>query len=85
MAGFLFILVIDYVMQQATTGARRGIQWKLTNCLEDLDYADDFVLCSRVHIQEKTTTLEHAINRVALLFVVTNSTRNGVIFIHVSS
>ena len=60
MAGFLFILVIDYVMQQATTGVRRGIRSNFTTCLEDLDYADDIILCSssRAHMQEKTTVLE---------------------------
>ena len=64
MAGFLLILIIDYVMRQATTGARRGMRWKLTTRLEDLDYADEIiiVLCisSRVHTQEKTTALEDA-------------------------
>ena len=38
---FLFILGIDWVMKQVTSGGKRGIRWTLTSVLEDLDYADD--------------------------------------------
>ena len=41
---FLFILGIDWVLRQVTSGVRRGIRWTLTSVLEDLDYADDIVL-----------------------------------------
>ena len=46
MTGFLFILLIDYIMRKTTDGTRRGIRWKFTICFEDLDFADDFVLIS---------------------------------------
>ena len=41
---FLFILGIDWVLKQVTSGGRRGIRWTLTSVLEDLDYADDIGL-----------------------------------------
>ena len=41
---FLFILGIDWVMKQVTSGVRIGIRWTLTSVLEDLDYADDIAL-----------------------------------------
>ena len=41
---FLFILGIDWVLRQVTSGGRRGIRWTLTSVLEDLDYADDVAL-----------------------------------------
>ena len=41
---FLFILGIDWVLRQVTSGGRRGFRWTLTSVLEDLDYADDIAL-----------------------------------------
>ena len=69
MTGFLIICVIDYVMRQATTGVRASMRWKLTTCLEDLDYNDDTVLCgssSRLHMQENTTALQDAARNTRL-------------------
>ena len=43
---FLFILGIDWVLRQVTSGVRKGIRWTLTSVLEDLDYADDILDCS---------------------------------------
>ena len=56
---FLFILGIDWVLRQVTSGVRRGIRWTLTSVLEDLDYADDVVLLAHRHedIQDKTNAL----------------------------
>ena len=59
MAGFLFLLMIDYTMRKTTEAATRGIRWKFTTCLEDMDFADDIFLISSVreHMQSKTTCL----------------------------
>ena len=46
MSGFLFILVIDWIMRKTVTRNDTGIQWSLTKKLEDLDYADDIVTVS---------------------------------------
>ena len=56
---FLFLLAVDWVMKQATTGKRNGIQWTLTEQLDDLDFADDIALLSHSHkqMQEKTNLL----------------------------
>ena len=56
---FLFILGIDWVLRQVTSGVRRGIRWTLTSVLEDLDYADDIVLLAHRHqdMQDKTNAL----------------------------
>jgi hypothetical protein len=43
----LFLLVMDKVMRRVTEGKRRGIQWGLTEQLEDLDFADDIYLLSQ--------------------------------------
>ena len=40
----LFILVIDYVMRKVLEGGNYGIQWKIYQRLNDLDYADDIVI-----------------------------------------
>ena len=42
-----------------TTNARRGLKWKFTTVLEDLDYADDIALLSSRHkdLQEKCSRL----------------------------
>ncbi|RUS81469.1 hypothetical protein EGW08_010767 [Elysia chlorotica] len=51
----IFLMVIDWVMRQSTTGKRTGIQWTLTKQLEDLDFADDIALLSHKYqdAQEK--------------------------------
>ena len=58
MSGFLFIVVVDWIMRN-TNISRRGIRWQLTSVLEDLDYADDLALISSRFrdIQDKTSRL----------------------------
>ena len=54
MSGFLFLLVIDWIMRKAVSG-RTGLQWSMMEQLEDLDYADDLVSISSTptHAQQK--------------------------------
>ena len=56
---FLFILGIDWVLRQVTSGVRKGIRWTLTSVLEDLDYAEDIVLLAHRHqdMQDKNNAL----------------------------
>jgi hypothetical protein len=56
----LFLVVMDKVMRAVTAGSVRGIIWKLTQTLEDLDYADDICLLSHkfVHMQDKINDLQ---------------------------
>ena len=44
MSGFLFLMVIDWVMRKTVDGQRTGIRWDFTMLLEDIDYADDLLL-----------------------------------------
>ena len=46
MLGFLFLLVLDFVMRRTTKDEDTGIRWKLITKLEDLDIADDIALLS---------------------------------------
>ena len=60
MSGFLFLLVVDWVMRNTTKHGNTGIRWKFNNFLrEDLDFADDLALISssRSHIQTKVSNL----------------------------
>jgi hypothetical protein len=68
MSGFLFLLVIDWVMRRTVEGERTGLRWNLTTMLEDLDFADDIALLSSTmnHLQQKTTRLESNAARVGL-------------------
>jgi hypothetical protein len=56
----LFLVVMDEVMRAVTAGSVRGITWKLTQTLDDLDYANDICLLSRkfVHMQDKINDLQ---------------------------
>ena len=45
-SGFLFLLVLDFVMRKTTKDKDTGLRWKLTTKLEDLDFADDIALLS---------------------------------------
>ena len=58
MSGFIFFLIMDWVMRH-TNNRKRGLRWKLTSVLEDLDYADDVALISSrfADLQEKTDRL----------------------------
>ena len=51
----IFLLVVDWVMRQATKTGKTGIQWTLNQSLEDLDFADDLCLMSQKnqHMQQK--------------------------------
>lgn len=57
-AGFIFVIVIDWVMEN-TLYKRRGMACNLTTVLEDLDYTDDIALLASRHsgMHEKTTRL----------------------------
>ena len=66
MSGFLFVLVIDWIMRK-TTRRKRGIQWGL-DTMEDLDFADDLapLSTSRRNLQQKTNELEVHTKRTGL-------------------
>ena len=65
---FLFLLAVDWIMRETTTGKREGIQWTLLEQLDDLDFADDIALLShsRQHMQNKTTSLDENASRTGL-------------------
>ena len=43
----IFLMVVDRITQQSTTGQKTSIQWTFTTQLEDLDFADDISLLSQ--------------------------------------
>ena len=59
MSGFLFLLVIDWVMRRTIEGKRTGMRWQFENKLEDLHFADDVVLVASriVDMQTKVESL----------------------------
>ena len=65
---FLFLLAIDWTMRSTTTGRKNGIQWSLTQQLEDLDFADDLALLSHSHaqMQDKTVRLDTISQQIGL-------------------
>jgi hypothetical protein len=50
----IFLLVLDKVMRKAIGGKRRGINWGITEQLEDLDFADDTCLLSHTFSKIET-------------------------------
>ena len=68
MSGFLFLLVIDWVLRKTVGEGENGIRWKFTTKLDDLDFADDIALLSstRQHIQNKTDKLDNVARRTGL-------------------
>ena len=68
MSGFLFLLVIDWVMKRATSEASRGIRWNFMTVLEDLDFADDIALLSSKiqDLKDKTEKVVEESERVGL-------------------
>ena len=55
MPDVIFVLIVDWVIRH-TNNRKRGLRWKFTSVLEDLDYADDVALISSrfADLQEKT-------------------------------
>lgn len=62
MSGFLFIIVVDWMMR-SINDRKQGIRWKFMSTQEDLDYADDLALISSKYsdIQWKTTRLKDVV------------------------
>ena len=65
---FLFILAVDWLMKESTSGSRNGIQWTLWTQLDDLDFADDIALVSHNHsqMQDKTSTVKQLSGSIGL-------------------
>ena len=65
---FLFILAVDWLMKESTSGSRNGIQWTLWTQLDDLDFADDIALVSHNHsqMQDKTSTVNQLSGSIGL-------------------
>ena len=55
----IFLMVVDWIMREATKDNNTGLQWTFTKYLEDLDFADDLCLLSQKqqHMQQKTDRL----------------------------
>ena len=68
MSGFLFLIIMDWIMKKTVGHGENGIRWKLTSKLDDLDFADDVVLLSstKQHMQEKSSRMEEEARRVGL-------------------
>lgn len=68
MSGFLFLIIMDWVMRRTVGNGENGIRWRFTSKLDDLDFADDIALISstKQQIQDKTTKLEEEARRVGL-------------------
>ncbi|KAK3760603.1 hypothetical protein RRG08_028252 [Elysia crispata] len=64
----LFILAVDWLMKESTSGSRNGIQWTLWIQLDDLDFADDIALVSHNHsqMQDKTSTANQLSGSIGL-------------------
>ena len=69
MSGFLFLLVIDWIMRTVLADTPTGIRWKMMSKLEDLDFADDIALLSSTHehMQQKTTKLYNTAKQIGLI------------------
>ncbi|VDP43071.1 unnamed protein product [Schistosoma margrebowiei] len=53
---FLFLLVVDWIIEISTSEGKHGIQWTTQNQLDDLDFADDLALLSHTHEQMQMKT-----------------------------
>ena len=68
MSGFLFLIVLDWVMRRTVGNGENGIRWKFTSKLDDLDFADDIALLSstKQQMQYKFNKLDAEARRVGL-------------------
>ena len=63
---FLFLMAIDWIMRECE--AKDGIQWSLTEHLNDLDYADDIAVLStnKEQMQRKSEKISNVSNKIGL-------------------
>ena len=56
LSGFIFLLIMDWILRRRVGNGENGIRWRLTTKVDDLDFADDMALLSSTkhHIKEKT-------------------------------
>ena len=75
MSGFLFLIVLDWVMRNSVQGKSIGIRRKFTSKLEDLDFADDIALMSSKSndIQDKTTTVKEWAEKAGIKININNT------------
>ena len=68
MSGFLFLLLLDWVMHKCVHGRSTGIRWNFMNRLEDLEFADNISLVSSKFedMQKKTNKLEEITSKTGL-------------------
>ena len=78
MSGFIFLIVIDWIMKNVTKRNNTGIRWKFMIKLEDLDFADDIALLSSNfhHMHTKVTKLNNSARKNGLKI---NSTKTEVL------
>ena len=74
-SGFLFLLVIDWVMRKTLREGDTGIRWRFAEKLEGLDFADDLALLSstRRQLQLKNERLSNASKGTGLKINITKS------------
>jgi len=41
MSGFLFLIIMDWVMRRTVGNGENGIRWRFTSKLDYVDFADD--------------------------------------------
>ena len=68
MSGFLFLIIMDWVMRRTVRHGENGIRWRFTSKLDDLDFADDIATLSatKQQMQDKTRRMEEEAKRVGL-------------------
>ena len=68
MSGFLFLIVLDWVIRRTVGNGANGIRWKFTSKLDDLDFVDDIALLSstKQQMQHKLNKLDAEARRVGL-------------------
>ena len=64
----LFLVILYWGSKNAYEGKRLGLQWTLTQRLEDLDYADDLCLLTHrlIDMKEKGERLQETGGQVGL-------------------
>ena len=68
MSGFIFLMVVDWIMRKTTAGNKTWIRWNFTSKLEDLDFVNDIAIMSScyTHMQTKTRQLNQLAARTGL-------------------
>ena len=70
MSGFIFLIVVDWIMRNTTTGNKTGIRWNFTSKLEDQRHSTHVIMLHTHANKDKTTESISSKDRTNIIIII---------------